>query len=99
MIETPGGAAAPSVPQFFQAGDPPQRLAFRALVANKAGKPGGVWLGGFRSDMLSTKAQRLEDNARAQGRAFLRFDYSGHGESGGASRTGPSGAGRAKAST
>ncbi len=83
VIETPTGAPAPSSPQFFQAGNPPQRLAYRALAPATPGGPGGVWLGGFRSDMLSTKAQRLEDHARAQGRAFLRFDYSGHGESGG----------------
>jgi pimeloyl-ACP methyl ester carboxylesterase len=46
--------------------------------------PGVVFLGGFRSDMTGTKAQFLEDWARGQGRAFLRFDYSGHGQSSGA---------------
>lgn len=46
--------------------------------------PGVVFLGGFRSDMTGTKAQYLEEWARAQGRAFLRFDYSGHGQSSGA---------------
>jgi pimeloyl-ACP methyl ester carboxylesterase len=46
--------------------------------------PGVVFLGGFRSDMTGTKALALEDWARAQGRAFLRFDYSGHGQSSGA---------------
>lgn len=46
--------------------------------------PGIVFLGGFMSDMQGTKAVYLEDWCRAQGRAFLRFDYSGHGESGGA---------------
>lgn len=45
--------------------------------------PGVVFLGGFRSDMTGTKAQYLEGWARAQGRAFLRFDYSGHGQSSG----------------
>jgi pimeloyl-ACP methyl ester carboxylesterase len=45
--------------------------------------PGVVFLGGFRSDMTGTKAQFLEDWARGQGRAFLRFDYSGHGQSSG----------------
>jgi len=45
--------------------------------------PGVVFLGGFRSDMGGTKAVFLQDWAQAQGRAFLRFDYSGHGESGG----------------
>jgi len=56
-------------------------IALRA-IAGKA--PGVVWLGGYRSDMLGTKAQHLADICRAQGRAFLRHDYSGHGESGGA---------------
>lgn len=45
--------------------------------------PGVVFLGGFRSDMSGTKAVYLEDWARASGRAFLRFDYSGHGQSSG----------------
>lgn len=45
--------------------------------------PGIVFLGGFRSDMTGTKAIFLHDWARAQGRAFLRFDYSGHGTSSG----------------
>ena len=34
--------------------------------------------------MLGTKAETLSDWAAANGRAFLRHDYSGHGESGGA---------------
>ncbi|WP_226782518.1 alpha/beta hydrolase [Oceaniglobus trochenteri] len=46
--------------------------------------PGVVFLGGFKSDMGGTKAVYLEAWARARGRAFLRFDYSGHGESSGA---------------
>jgi pimeloyl-ACP methyl ester carboxylesterase len=45
--------------------------------------PGVVFLGGFRSDMGGTKALALQDWAERQGRAFLRFDYSGHGESSG----------------
>ncbi|HVG51715.1 MAG TPA: alpha/beta hydrolase [Xanthobacteraceae bacterium] len=43
--------------------------------------PGVVWLGGFKSDMKGTKAQALSGWAAQAGRAFLRFDYSGHGES------------------
>ncbi|SIT82019.1 Pimeloyl-ACP methyl ester carboxylesterase [Yoonia rosea] len=43
--------------------------------------PAVAFLGGFKSDMGGTKAVFLEEWARAQGRAFLRFDYSGHGES------------------
>ncbi|WP_299847201.1 alpha/beta hydrolase [uncultured Paracoccus sp.] len=45
--------------------------------------PGVVFLGGFKSDMEGTKALFLKDWAAAQGRAFLRFDYSGHGQSSG----------------
>lgn len=43
--------------------------------------PGVVFLGGFRSDMTGSKALHLQDWAKATGRAFLRFDYSGHGAS------------------
>lgn len=46
--------------------------------------PGVVFLGGFMSDMAGTKAVFLQDWAERQGRAFLRFDYSGHGQSSGA---------------
>ena len=54
-------------------------------VRHRAGaEPGIVWLGGYKSDMLGTKAQTLSDWADREGRAFLRHDYSGHGESGGA---------------
>ncbi|MEL7516169.1 MAG: alpha/beta hydrolase [Pseudomonadota bacterium] len=42
-----------------------------------------VFLGGLKSDMEGTKAIHLEAWAQANGRAFLRFDYSGHGESSG----------------
>lgn len=46
--------------------------------------PGIVFLGGLKSDMQGTKALHLEAWARENGRAFLRFDYSGHGQSSGA---------------
>jgi pimeloyl-ACP methyl ester carboxylesterase len=45
--------------------------------------PGLFWLGGFKSDMQGTKAVALDGWAEAHGRACIRFDYSGHGESGG----------------
>jgi pimeloyl-ACP methyl ester carboxylesterase len=45
--------------------------------------PGVMFFGGFLSDMTGTKARALEDHCRARGRAFLRFDYSGHGASSG----------------
>jgi len=44
---------------------------------------GVVWLGGFNSDMTGTKAAALDDWACEDGRAFLRFDYFGHGASSG----------------
>jgi pimeloyl-ACP methyl ester carboxylesterase len=46
-------------------------------------QPGVVFLGGFKSDMEGTKAVHLQQWAKTNGRAFLRFDYSGHGQSSG----------------
>ncbi|MBT4933180.1 MAG: alpha/beta hydrolase [Rhodospirillaceae bacterium] len=46
--------------------------------------PGVVFLSGFMSDMTGTKAMALEEHCKACGQAFLRFDYSGHGQSSGA---------------
>ncbi|MGX9354774.1 alpha/beta hydrolase [Roseobacteraceae bacterium S113] len=43
--------------------------------------PTVIFLGGFKSDMEGSKAVYLEDWASARGQAFLRFDYSGHGQS------------------
>ncbi len=48
------------------------------------GAPGLFWLGGFKSDMKGTKAEALDRWGAERGRAVTRFDYSGHGESGGA---------------
>lgn len=63
-----------------------RRIAYHKTEASGAapGAPGIVFLGGFKSDMEGSKALALEAWARAQGRAFLRFDYSGHGVSDGA---------------
>lgn len=62
-----------------------RRLAYHKTEGSSqlqaAGKPGVVFLGGFRSDMTGTKAVHLEAWATRTGRAFLRFDYSGHGQS------------------
>ncbi|MEM7236996.1 MAG: alpha/beta hydrolase [Pseudomonadota bacterium] len=60
-------------------------VAYHTLDAQGDGAnlPGIVFLGGFRSDMNGTKATWLESWAAERGRAFLRFDYSGHGESAG----------------
>src|SRR5690348_16357021 len=61
----------------------------RIAVHPRSGdSPGLFWLGGFKSDMQGTKAQALDRWAAAEGRACLRFDYSGHGESEGDFREG-----------
>ena len=52
-----------------------------AYVQSKGMGPGVVFLGGFMSDMTGTKALHLEAWCKAEGRGFLRFDYSGHGAS------------------
>jgi pimeloyl-ACP methyl ester carboxylesterase len=59
-----------------------------AVRVREGKSPGLVWLGGFKSDMKGTKAEALDIWAARQGRACLRFDYSGHGESGGDFREG-----------
>src|SRR6202048_4522875 len=55
-----------------------------AVRARPGGGPGLFWLGGFNSDMRGTKALALDQWAAGRGRGCVRFDYSGHGESGGA---------------
>lgn len=66
----------------------PQTLKTRqnrtiAFHQTQGAGPGVVFLGGLKSDMQGSKALHLEDWAKRTGRAFLRFDYSGHGESSG----------------
>ena len=58
-------------------GLPPPRL----LCRTPGTWPGIVFLGGFGSDMSGTKATALEAAAITRGQAFLRLDYSGHGQS------------------
>ena len=60
------------------------KAARRIAVRIRTGaSPGLFWLGGFKSDMQGTKAVALDQWAGQHGRASIRFDYSGHGESGG----------------
>ncbi|WP_425352993.1 alpha/beta hydrolase [Alsobacter soli] len=69
-------------PQFLAVGaeGDVRRVAYRLRTGRE---PIVVWMGGFRSDMLSTKAATLDAWAAGNGRGFLRYDYSGHGESDG----------------
>jgi len=68
--------------QFLDVGEGAagRRIAFVRRLGIGAGL---VWLGGFRSDMMSTKAAAIDVYCAAAGRPLLRFDYSGHGASGG----------------
>ena len=68
--------AAPDV--LVRPDGPP--LAYRRVAGRG---PGVVFLGGFMSDMTGEKARALDAFCRRQGHAFLRFDYRGHGASGG----------------
>ena len=70
-------------PAFIEVGNAagPRRIAVRARTGSP---PGLFWLSGFNSDMRGTKAIALDAWAAERNRACVRFDYSGHGESGGA---------------
>jgi pimeloyl-ACP methyl ester carboxylesterase len=73
--------------KFLHIGEGPAGRDIAVRTAEGAAQstaPGLVWLGGYKSDMKGTKAVALADWARSKGRACLRFDYSGHGESDGA---------------
>lgn len=70
------------------AAPPPQTLArpdgqTLAYHATGGASPGVVFLGGFMSDMTGTKATHLKGFFQARGRAYVRFDYLGHGGSSG----------------
>jgi pimeloyl-ACP methyl ester carboxylesterase len=73
--------AAPA-PEFLDVGhgDTLRRIAVRR---RNGAAPGLLWLGGFKSDMGGIKAAALDRWAFAHHRGCVRFDYSGHGESGG----------------
>ena len=75
--------AAGHEPAFIEVGrdSAARRIAVRA---RGGGGPGLLWLGGFNSDMQGTKALALDAWAAGRKRACVRFDYSGHGYSGGA---------------
>jgi len=78
---TDSAAAAPPVFVDVGTGEAARPIAVRARAGSA---PGLFWLGGFKSDMQGTKALALDEWAAGHGRACVRFDYSGHGESGGA---------------
>jgi pimeloyl-ACP methyl ester carboxylesterase len=82
MTHSSDSSAGPE-PAFIDVGEGEAKR--RIAVRKRPGvSPGVFWLGGFHSDMKGTKAQALDAWAAEQGRGCIRFDYSGHGESGGA---------------
>jgi pimeloyl-ACP methyl ester carboxylesterase len=90
-------AASDQEPAFIEVGEGEERRRIAVRVRPGSGPggtsgapgstssaPGLFWLGGFNSDMRGTKALALDAFAAERGRTCIRFDYSGHGESGGA---------------
>jgi pimeloyl-ACP methyl ester carboxylesterase len=85
----PGSQMTPSAFEMeIGEGADARRIAICHRTATKGGRPGLVWLGGYRSDMAGTKAVELDRFAGETGLACTRFDYSGHGVSGGDFRQG-----------
>jgi pimeloyl-ACP methyl ester carboxylesterase len=69
--------------KFLEIGEKSERRRL-AVRAQPGAPPGVLWLSGYKSDMQGTKAQAIAAWASEAGRPCVRFDYSGHGESGGA---------------
>lgn len=65
------------------------KIAYESLPASGHGMdmPGVIFCTGYRSHMMGSKASFLRDMCAARGQAFVRFDYSGHGQSGGEFKT------------
>lgn len=89
MPLTPSAARAETV--TVGAGNDARPIALLLRDADPArgpDRPTLVWLGGYRSDMTGTKAVEMDALAAEKGLCAIRFDYSGHGASGGAFREG-----------
>ncbi|MEY4092118.1 MAG: hypothetical protein RLZZ496_1300 [Pseudomonadota bacterium] len=69
----------PDAPEWLTVPTMPGR---RIALRRRPGKGTPIlWVGGFRSDMMSTKALALDNFAAERGLPMIRFDYSAHGES------------------
>lgn len=78
-------------PAFVEVGEGSAQRSIATLVRpgqGHANTPGLFWLGGYRSDMTGSKAGALDELGAELGLAVTRFDYSGHGRSGGDFRDG-----------
>ena len=65
-------------------GDKAREIAFHHRSANNESKVGIFWMGGYKSDMEGSKVLTLDSWAAHHGFGCTRYDYSGHGLSGGA---------------
>ena len=85
---------ADAKPQFLSVGGDAssRRIAYIADSGTPGKAPGVMWLSGFKSEMTSTKASVLAAWAAERGLPCTRFDYSGHGQSGGRIEDGTIGA-------
>ncbi|MEM1045388.1 MAG: alpha/beta hydrolase [Pseudomonadota bacterium] len=70
-------------PQFIEVGEEEDAKRAIAVLETDGDGPCLMWFGGFKSDMTGTKAEMLNHWASENGLAMVRFDYSGHGRSGG----------------
>lgn len=76
--------AAPE-PQFITVGtgENARKIAYLSQRPAREDGLGLMWLIGLKSDMVSTKAEALAEWTAERGLGYTRFDYSGHGRSGG----------------
>lgn len=65
-------------PEMLEVGPDKHRIA---ILRREGVTPGLFWLGGFKSDMIGSKAEALDQLGAKLGLAVTRFDYSGHGQS------------------
>ncbi len=93
FIDVTGGNAARKIAVLHQPGaDAAAANTGSGTIARLDEQPGLLWFNGFKSQMSSNKASALADWTSKRGIAYTRFDYSGHGQSGGAFEAGTIGA-------
>lgn len=83
--DKPGQDAAPAM---LDLGGYPIAYRHKPGIGNGTQAPGVLFLCGYRSSMEGEKAEHLARWCVARGFGFTRFDYAGHGASGGAMETG-----------
>ncbi len=87
MAEQPAPPRQITITVGANGNERPIAILHRAATGDPT-SPAIVWLGGYRSDMTGTKAAELDAYAARGRQGAIRFDYSGHGASGGEFRDG-----------